>query len=105
MVALDQPLSAYAWSSYPLYLAPGRRPAWLRVDRLLGEHRITADTAQGRIEFQARVEERRQEGDPADSWAVFRQGWRLGVEDFAQRLTERLGRAGTCLCKRTRPVL
>src|SRR6266404_5512349 len=33
-----QPLSDYAWSSYPGYLAaPSRRPGWLRVDRLLGE--------------------------------------------------------------------
>ncbi len=94
LVALDQPLSAYAWSSYPLYLAPGRRPEWLRVDRLLGEHGIQADTAEGRIEFRARLEERRKEGDPAESWAVFRRGWKLGAADFAQRLAGRLGRAG-----------
>ncbi len=94
LVALDAPLATYEWSSYPLYLAPGRRPAWLRVDRLLGGHRIQADTAEGRIEFQARLEERRREGDPAESWAVFRRGWRLGAADFLQQLTERLGRAG-----------
>ncbi len=34
----EQPLEAYPWSSYPLYLAESApRPAWLRVDRLLGE--------------------------------------------------------------------
>ncbi len=94
LVAPDAPLATYAWSSYPLYLAPGRRPVWLRVDRLLGEHRIQADTAEGRIEFQTRLEERRREGDPAEKWAVFRHGWRLGAADFLQQLTERLGRAG-----------
>jgi hypothetical protein len=31
----EQPLSAYAWSSYRQYLgAPARRPRWLRVDRM-----------------------------------------------------------------------
>ena len=27
LLSSDQPLSAYAWSSYPLYLRPARRPA------------------------------------------------------------------------------
>ena len=30
----------------------------MRVDRLLGEHAIQADTAEGRIEFQRRLEDR-----------------------------------------------
>src|SRR5450631_976235 len=31
-------LSAFAWSSFPQYLAPpARRPVWLRVERLWGE--------------------------------------------------------------------
>jgi REP element-mobilizing transposase RayT len=94
LIVADQPLSAYAWSSYPLYLLPGRRAAWLRVDRLLGEHGMSEDSAEGRIEFQRRMEQRRSEGDPADRWAVFRRGWRLGANDFAQRLAERLGRRG-----------
>ena len=94
LLPADQPLSAYAWSSYPLYLRAGLRPAWLRVDRLLGEHGIQADTAEGRIQFQARMEERRREGEAAGEWAAFRRGWRLGAEDFAQRLSERLGRRG-----------
>jgi len=51
LVAADQPLSAYEWSSYPVYLRPARRPAWLRVDRLLGEHGIQEDTADGRIHW------------------------------------------------------
>jgi REP element-mobilizing transposase RayT len=47
-----QPLSAFGWSSYARYLEPpARRPGWLRVDRLLGEHGIRGDTAAGRQEF------------------------------------------------------
>ena len=44
--------------------------------------------------FQARMEERRKEGQEPEAWAAFRRGWRLGAEDFAQRLSERLGRRG-----------
>ena len=94
LLPADQPLAAYAWSSYPLYLRSGRRPAWLRVDRLLGEHGIQADTAEGRIQFQTRMEERRREGEAVAEWAAFRRGWRLGAGDFPQRLSERLGRRG-----------
>jgi putative transposase len=94
LIAADEPLSAFVWSSYLPYLWPGRRPAWLRVDRLLGAHGIQNDDAAGRIHFQQRMEERRREGEPADGWAVFRRGWKLGAHDFAQRLAERLGRRG-----------
>ena len=34
----EQPLASFPWSSYPRYLSgPAQRPAWLRVERLLGE--------------------------------------------------------------------
>jgi REP element-mobilizing transposase RayT len=34
----EQPLRAYAWSSWPEDLKrPGKRPAWLRVERVLGD--------------------------------------------------------------------
>ena len=58
----EQPLQAFKWSSYPLYLAsPRQRPTWLRVDRLLGEWRIAKDSAAGRREFARRMEGRRDE--------------------------------------------
>src|SRR5436189_5514436 len=66
LIAPEQPLSAYAWSSYALYLVPARRPAWLRVDRLLGEHGIQTDDAEGRIEFQRRLEDRRRENETTE---------------------------------------
>ncbi len=94
LVSADAPLSAYPWSSFPLYLSAGRRPPWLRVDRLLGEHGIQADSAKGRIEFQQRMEERRSEGEAPERLASLRRGWRLGAADFLQRLTEKLGRRG-----------
>src|SRR5713101_2156712 len=40
----EQPLRQYPWSSWPKYLQPpGKRPAWLRVQRLLGAYRIPQD--------------------------------------------------------------
>ena len=56
-------LAAFPWSSYPGYLEkPGKRPKWLRTDRLLGEHGIRSDNRQGRLEFARRMERTRQEG-------------------------------------------
>ena len=46
MLAQGQQLRDYRWSSYPRYLqTAARRPPWLRVDRLLGEHGIRKETA------------------------------------------------------------
>ena len=45
LLAPEQPLTDFPWSSYPLYLGtPGLRPRWLRVDRLLGEWGIAKDS-------------------------------------------------------------
>ena len=94
LIAADQSLSAYAWSSYPRFLAPARRPVWLRVDRLLGEYGIQEDSAPGRVEFRRRMEDRRREGEAPEMLAALRRGWRLGAVDFLQRLSEKLGRRG-----------
>src|SRR6266568_8232934 len=49
MLRGDQRLKRFAWSSWPAYLvAPSKRPAWLRVDRLLGEWGIPKDSRAGR---------------------------------------------------------
>jgi REP element-mobilizing transposase RayT len=84
-------LLEYPWSSFGGYLTePRHRPAWLRVERLLGEHGIVRDTEEGRREFERRMEERRaQEGDAA-SWKGMRRGWCLGSESFKRGLLERL---------------
>jgi putative transposase len=58
LLAPEQPLQAFAWSSYPLYLRPPR-PEWLRVDRLLGEWGIPQDSVAGRQQFALQMEARR----------------------------------------------
>jgi putative transposase len=49
LLSPDQALREYRWSSWPAYLTPpGQRPDWLRVERLLGEYGLPADSAAGR---------------------------------------------------------
>ena len=86
-------LLEYPWSSFSWYLAaPGHRPAWLRVDRLLGEHGIQKDSAAGRAHFEQRMEQRRREAGDEDSqeWKPLKRGWFLGSEEFKAELLEKM---------------
>jgi hypothetical protein len=79
-------LESYAWSRYGHYLqAPGKRPAWLRVDRVLGEKGIPRDSAAGRREFGRQMELRRPQEESADDREI-RQGWCWGGEEFRREL-------------------
>ena len=50
---VEAKLRSYRWSSYPCYLVrPRKRPAWLRVDRVLGEMGIPKDGVAGRRELE-----------------------------------------------------
>ena len=82
LVAADAPLKSFAWSSWPAYLlSRSKRPAWLRVDRLLGAWGISKDSPAGRQRLERGLEERR--------------GWCLGDETFREELlaqmSERMG--------------
>lgn len=84
LIGLEQPMERYRWSSYPAYLSePGRRPAWLRVDRLLGEWGIPFDTPAGRREFALRMEARRKAETLEDYDG---KGWCSGSEEFRNQL-------------------
>ena len=92
----EQRLSDYRWSSWPEYLkSPGKRPGWLRVDRLLGEYRIPADSAAGRRRLAEALEQRRGAEDGMEFKTV-RRGWFLGGEALKQELlaqvSEKIGR-------------
>jgi REP element-mobilizing transposase RayT len=90
LVRPEQPLSGYRWSSWPEYLkSPGKRRAWLRVDRLLGEHRIPKDSAAGRRELERTVEERRQ-SETGEDYKAIRRGWCLGEATFRKELLEQM---------------
>jgi putative transposase len=79
-------LREYPWSTWPEYLkSTGKRPGWLRVDRLLGEYRIPQDSAAGRRRLEEALEQRRgaKEGDV---FKPIRRGWFLGKEALKQEL-------------------
>jgi putative transposase len=95
LVAADVPLQSFAWSSWPAYLlAPSKRPAWLRVDRLLGAWGIPEDSPAGRQRFEQALEERRG-AEEGEEFKPIRRGWCLGEETFREELltqmSERMG--------------
>jgi REP element-mobilizing transposase RayT len=88
LLAPEQPLRAYRWSSVVEYLKPsGQRPDWLRVDRLLGEMGIPQDSAAGRREFEQAMEQRRALESGAD-YGRLRRGWYLGGDAFRDELLQ-----------------
>ena len=86
----------YAWSSYPLYMAPSKRPDWLAVDRALGNLGL-ADNRSGRKEYGRYMQKRVLEiacsekpGEVDERWAKIRRGWAYGGDDFRVRMQELL---------------
>ncbi|HTL56367.1 MAG TPA: transposase [Candidatus Limnocylindrales bacterium] len=95
LLSADQPLESFVWSSYGAYLKPaGERPAWLRVDRLLGEKGIPKDSEAGRRMFALQMERRRAE-ESAARYEEIRRSWFLGCDRFREELlaaaAERIG--------------
>jgi len=82
----EQALREYRWSSWPEYLkSPGKRWAWLRVERLLGEYRIPQDSAVRRRRLEAALEERRG-AEEGDVFKPIRRGWFFGEDRLKQEL-------------------
>ena len=91
LLRAEQRLLEYPWSSFGSYLAAkAHRPAWLRADRLLGEHGIQEDTAAGRRQFERRMEARRAPAADAAEWKPIRRGWCLGPAEFKAKLLEQM---------------
>jgi putative transposase len=86
-------LQKYLWSSYPTYLRQALQPPWLRIDRVLGEHGIQHDSAKGRREFSRRIQQLCRAEEISQHAALLR-GWKIGGEDFADWLAEKLARRG-----------
>ena len=73
----EQPLGEYRWSSWPEYLkSPGKRPAWLRVDRLLGN--IGFPKTVRRVSWAGKALESRRAAEDGGSFKAIRRGWFLG---------------------------
>jgi putative transposase len=87
LLGRDQELASYRWSSLRAYLQGRRkRPKWLRVDRLLGEHGIPRDSAAGRREFGRRMELRRTAESEPEEFKALQRGWYLGDQFFRKDL-------------------
>ena len=93
LVGKDGALESFSWSSYPCYLLDAKkRPAWLRVDRLMGEKGIAKDSAAGRREFARRTQLRVLES--GDEEGALR-GWYVGSDEFKKELVAAMeGKAG-----------
>ena len=91
LIAPEQPLQAYPWSSYPLYLKePAQRPTWLRTDRLLGDWGIPMDSPAGREHFALGLEARRQSEQAQNVERLPPCGWCLGNDQFRQELLQQM---------------
>ncbi len=94
----EERLKGYRWSSYPAYLkGAGGRPAWLRVERVLGSVGLGPGQAKGYEAYiegrvlELGIEARRKELE--EQWRGLRQGWYLGGAGFLERLEGRLNGA------------
>ncbi len=101
LLTVEAPLRSFAWSSWPAYLlAPSERPAWLRVDRLLGEWGIPKDSPAGRQRLEQAFEVRRG-AEEGKEFKAIRRGWCLGEAAFRQELLAQMSeRLGPEHCKR-----
>ncbi len=82
----EEPLRSYRWSSWPEYLkVPGRRPAWLRVERLLGEYHLPQDSTAGRNRLEHALEARRAAED-GSVYKPVRRGWFFGDKTLKEEL-------------------
>ena len=100
-------LADYVWSSYPGYVSPRKRSAWLCVQRVLGELGL-ADTRSGRLCFGRHMRDRiqgiREAEKPWEAderWKTIRRGWHLGGEGFKFEMLERL--SGLLACDKGTP--
>jgi putative transposase len=86
----EQALREYRWSSWPEYLKrPGKRPAWLRTSRLLGEYRIPKDSAAGRRRLEECLEQQRA-GEAGRDYKGLRRGWFFGDGALKRELLEEM---------------
>jgi len=102
LVMADVPLKSFAWISWPAYLlGRPKRPAWSRVDRLLGEWGIPKDRPAGRQRLGQELKERHGTKD-GEEFKSIRRDWCLGEEKFrAELLTQMIERMGWSITARS----
>jgi hypothetical protein len=84
-------LKAYRWSGWPQYMqSPGKRPPWLRVDRVMGEWGVRDDSSCGRRQLEQAMEQCKELelSKAAGDWKKLRRGWCWGPKGFREELPE-----------------
>ena len=91
MLGNEEKLHRFRWSSCAHYLSSRKkRPAWLRTDRLMGEHGLADQSSRNRREFSRRMESLRQEANSPQQLRPIRRGWKLGGEDFLDWILDKI---------------
>jgi REP-associated tyrosine transposase len=91
MLGNKEKVHRFRWSSCTHYLTTKKkRPAWLRTDRLMGEHGLGSGSARSRGEFSRRMESLRQEVNSPQQLQPIRRGWKLGGEDFLDWILDKI---------------
>jgi len=91
MLGNKEKVHRYRWSSYTHYvMAKNKRTAWLRTDRLMGEHGLVSESARSRREFSRRMESLRREANSPQQLQPIRRGWKLGGEDFLDWILDKM---------------
>ena len=94
LIRTQSPLKTFRWSSWSYYLsAPSNRPAWLYVNRLLGEYRIPKDNPAGRRRLESDLEGRRA-NETNDDYRPIRRGWFFGEDDIKKELLQQMDHLG-----------
>jgi len=92
-------LADYKWSSFCGYVRPTKRPGFLSVDRVLGNHGFS-DDASGRSRYRnymkKRVVEVLHSANPKEAdgqWRKIRRGWVFGGDQFMEKMKDALDAA------------
>jgi hypothetical protein len=92
-------LTDYQWSSFCGYMQPSKRPSFLVVDRVLGNHELLDDQS-GRMKYNRYMKKRVLEIAHSDNpkevdeqWRKIRRGWAFGSEEFCLKIQDVLDEA------------
>ena len=94
-------LSDFRPSSYPCYMRPSERPAWLVAERVLNSLGFE-DTTSGRTKYRNYMAKRILEiahsdcpSEADETWGKIRRGWIFGSETFCAKMRDAVDRAAT----------
>ncbi|XOV72394.1 MAG: transposase [Verrucomicrobiota bacterium] len=93
LVADDQYLKDFPWTSYPLYLLPPtQRPSWLETRVLMGEKDIQTDDNAGRQRLELLMENRQlwEESRTNEAYDLIRRSWHFGTDEHRNDLLSKI---------------